>query len=78
MHVLIGDNVSNTYINGIVVEWYMQRQEICESGRFQHCLNCKDQTSRLKEIERILHRYVTNNNTMCIVDEADTGSKYEA
>ena len=50
VHVLIGDNVSGTCIGRTVVEWYMQRQEMCESGRFQPRANCKDQRSRLKEV----------------------------
>ena len=70
VHVLIGDSVSGTCIGGTVVEWYMQRQEICESGRFQPRANCTDQRSRLKEAERILERYVTNSNSVHIVDEA--------
>ena len=32
VHVLIGDSVFGTCIDGIVVAWYMQRQEICECG----------------------------------------------
>ena len=39
---------------GTVVEWYKQRQYICESGRFSPCANCRDKRSRLKEVERIL------------------------
>ena len=29
MHVLIKDNETGTSIGGTVIEWYMQRQEIC-------------------------------------------------
>ena len=35
LHALIGDSVSDTCIRGTVIEWYMQRQDIYESGRFQ-------------------------------------------
>ena len=70
VHVLIGDRVTGSCIGGTVIEWYVQRQEICDSGRFKPRANCRDQRSRLKEAERILERYVTDNNTMHIVDEA--------
>ena len=70
MHVLIRDSVSGTCIGETVVEWYMQRHEICESGRFQARANCKHQRSRLNEAKRILERYVTDNNLVHIVDEA--------
>ena len=70
VHVLIGDNVSSTCIGRIVLQWYMQQQEICESGRFQPRAKFTDQRSRLKEVERILERYVTHNNSVHIVDKA--------
>ena len=70
MHVLIGDSETDTCIGGKVIEWYKQRQEICESGRFAPRANCRDQRSRLKEAERILERYVENTSTIEIVDEA--------
>ena len=54
----------------IIIKWYMQRQEICESGRFAPCPNCRDQRSRLKEAERILERYGVDTNKVHIVDEA--------
>ena len=70
LHVLIGDSETGTCIGGTVIEWYKQRQEICESGRFAPRANCRDQRSRLKEAERILERYVDNTSTIEIVDEA--------
>ena len=70
MHVLIGDYETGTCVGGTIVEWYKQRQEICESGRFAPHANCRDQRSRLKEAKKILERYETNIVTMHIVDEA--------
>ena len=70
VHVLIVDSETGTCIGGMVVEWYKQQQEICESGRFAPRANCRDQRSQLKEAERILERYVDDTSTMHIVDEA--------
>ena len=70
MDVLIGDSEIGTWINGTVIEWYKQRQEICESGRFAPRANYRDQRSRLKEAEIILERYVDDTSTMPIVNEA--------
>ena len=69
VHVLIGDSQTGTCVGGTVIEWYKQRQEICESGRFAPRANCRDQTTRLKEAERLLERYETNDATMHTVDE---------
>ena len=41
-----------------VIEWCLQRQEICESGRFASYANCSDQKARLKQTEKILERNV--------------------
>ena len=59
VHVLIRDSQTSTCIGGTIIEWYKQRQEICESGRFAPRANCRDQTTRLKEAERLLERYET-------------------
>ena len=39
-------------------------------GRFVADANCRDQRSRLKEIERIVERYVTDTKTMHNIGEA--------
>ena len=70
LHALIGDNETGTCIGGTIIEWYKQRQEMCESGQFAPRANCRDQRSRLKEAERILEKYVNDTSTMPIVNEA--------
>ena len=56
-------------VHGTILEWFKQKQEICESKRFLPPANCKDQTTRLFGAERILERYVRDPNTIKVMDE---------
>ena len=39
-----------------VLEWFKQKQELSESGRFLPRANCKEEANRMREAERILER----------------------
>ena len=69
LQTLIGDSVSGSCIGGTVIEWYKQKQAICESGRFIPRANCREQRIRYKEAETILERYVKNKDTLVILND---------
>ena len=69
VHALIGDNVTGTWMGGTVLEWFKQKQELSESGRFLPRANCKDEAYRMREVERIIERHVTNPTTIHVMDE---------
>ena len=41
VHALIGDSVTGSWMGGTVLEWFKQKQEITDSGRFLPRANCK-------------------------------------
>ena len=70
MHSLIGDNTTCSWFGGIVLEWFKQKLEIFESKRFLPRANCKDKTTRLFWAESILERYVKDQSTIKVIDDA--------
>ena len=69
VHALIGDSVIGTWMGGTVLEWFKQKQELSESGRFLPRANCKEEANRMREAERILERYVTDPTTIQVMEE---------
>ena len=69
VHALIGDSVTGTWMGGTVVEWFKQKQELSESGKFLPRANCKEEANRMREAEKILQRYVTNPTSIQVMDE---------
>ena len=69
VHALIGDSVTGSWMGGIVLEWFKQKQEISDSGRFLPRANCKDEANRMREAEKIIERYVANPTTIQVMDE---------
>ena len=62
VHALIGDIVYGTCIGGTMIEWCKGKGYV--GSRFQPRAICKNQLLRLKEAERILERYVVDNNVV--------------
>ena len=69
VHALIGDSVIGSWIATTILEWFKQKQEISDSGRFLPRANCKDEANRMREAEKIIERYVANPITIQVMDE---------
>ena len=69
VHALIGDSVTGSWMGGTVLEWFKQKQELSDSGRFLPRANCKDEANRMREAEKIIERYVANPTTIQVMNE---------
>ena len=56
-------------VHGTILEWFKQKQEICESGRVLPYGNCQDQTTQLLGTERVLERYEKDPDTILLMSD---------
>ena len=64
VHALIGDSVTGSWMGGTVLEWFKQKQELSDSGRFLPRANCKDEANRMIKAKTIIEQYVANPTTI--------------
>ena len=70
LHTLIGEASTGTCMGGTVLEWYKQKQIICDSGRFIPRANSKEHASRLRRAEEVVERYHRDPQTIVVLDAA--------
>ncbi|MCO5582036.1 hypothetical protein L7F22_035927 [Adiantum nelumboides] len=70
IHALVGDSKTGNQMGGTLLRFFRQKQVIADSGRFGIQGYSERHTTRLREGERILQRYVLDPTTLQITNKA--------
>ncbi|KAI5077831.1 hypothetical protein GOP47_0007655 [Adiantum capillus-veneris] len=70
LHALVGNARSGSWMGGTLLEFFKQKQELADSGRFAVYGSSKSATKALAAGEKLCQRYKTNPETLQVVNES--------
>ncbi|MCO5564813.1 hypothetical protein L7F22_018481 [Adiantum nelumboides] len=78
IHALVGDSKTGNRMGGTLLKFFMQKQEIADSGRFGLQGSSQKHTSKLREGEAILQRYMLDQSSLVIINESSLQFKIQS
>ncbi|MCO5589062.1 hypothetical protein L7F22_043027 [Adiantum nelumboides] len=77
-NALVGDSKIGNCMGGTLLKFFTQKQEIADSGRFGLQGSSRKHTSKLREGEAILQRYMLDQSSLVIINESSLKFKIQS